>query len=188
MRTSNRNFAATVPFVEALAHLGLEHVAISPGSRNTPLAFAFAAHPGITDTSHHDERSAGFFALGMAKATQTPVALVSTSGTAAAEYLPAIVEARNARVPLIVLTADRPPELRGVGAPQTVDQQGMYGRAVKWFAEAPVRTEDVEGLARVAAGTSVDIAAGEEWRSDWEAMQRTTRNACSILLNAPCWA
>ncbi|NNC40824.1 MAG: 2-succinyl-5-enolpyruvyl-6-hydroxy-3-cyclohexene-1-carboxylic-acid synthase [Acidimicrobiia bacterium] len=138
MRTSNRNYAATVPFVEALARLGLRHAAITPGSRNTPLAFAFAANPEVADSSHHDERSAAFFALGMARSTRQPVALVCTSGTAAAEYLPAIIEGRNARIPLIVLTADRPPETRDVGAPQTIDQHGMYGRAVKWSYEAPV--------------------------------------------------
>jgi 2-succinyl-5-enolpyruvyl-6-hydroxy-3-cyclohexene-1-carboxylate synthase len=157
MRTSNRNYAATVPFVEALANLGLRHVAITPGSRNTPLAFAFAANGTITDTSHHDERSAAFFALGMAKATGKPVALVSTSGTAAAEYLPAIVEAKNARVPLIVLTADRPPELRDVGSPQTINQSGMYGGAVKRAYEAPVPDATDEIVAAFAA------LAGRAW-------------------------
>ena len=157
MRTSNRNYAATLPFVEALAHLGLRHVAITPGSRNTPLAFAFAANSDIEDTSHHDERSAAFFALGMAKATGLPVALVSTSGTAAAEYLPAIVEAKYGRTPLIVLTADRPPELRDVGSPQTVDQHGMYGRAVKWFHEAPVPETNPAAIASFSA------LAGRAW-------------------------
>ncbi len=151
MRTSNRNYAATVPFVEALVHLGLRHVAISPGSRNTPLTLAFAAHPGIEDSSHHDERSAAFFALGMAKATRLPVGLVCTSGTAAAEYFPAIVEARFARVPLIVMTADRPHEARDVGGPQAIDQQGMYGRAVKWSFEAPIPAARADVLAAYTA-------------------------------------
>ena len=151
MHTSNRNYAATVPFVAALANLGLRHVAITPGSRNTPLTFAFAAHPDIEDSSHHDERSAAFFALGMAKATRIPVALVCTSGTAAAEYFPAIVEARFARVPLIVMTADRPQEARDVGAPQAIDQQGMYGRAVKWSYEAPIPEARPDVLAAFTA-------------------------------------
>ncbi len=151
MRTSNRNYAATVPFVDALAHLGLRHVAISPGSRNTPLTLAFAAHPEIEDSSHHDERSAAFFALGMAKATRLPVGLVCTSGTAAAQYFPAIVEARFARVPLIVMTADRPHEARDVGAPQAIDQQGMYGRAVKWSFEAPIPDARPDVLASYTA-------------------------------------
>ena len=160
MRTSNRNYAATVPFVEALTRLGLQHAAITPGSRNTPLAFAFAANPDVTDSSHHDERSAGFFALGMARSTRRPVALVCTSGTAAAEYLPAIIEGRNARIPLIVLTADRPPETRDVGAPQTIDQHGMYGRAVKWSYEAPVpqATPDIINAFTALAGRAWSAA------------------------------
>ncbi|MDQ3781451.1 MAG: 2-succinyl-5-enolpyruvyl-6-hydroxy-3-cyclohexene-1-carboxylic-acid synthase, partial [Actinomycetota bacterium] len=117
----------------ALADLGLTDAVISPGSRNTPLTAAFAGHPGITDWSMLDERSAGFFALGLAKASGRPVAIVSTSGTAAAEYHPAVVEADLARVPLLVLTADRPDRLRDIGAPQTIDQVKLYGDAVRWF-------------------------------------------------------
>lgn len=162
MRTSNRNYAATVPFVEALVQLGLQHVAITPGSRNTPLAYAFADHQGVEDSSHHDERSAAFFALGMARVTRRPVALVCTSGTAAAEYLPAIIEGRNARIPLIVMTADRPPETRDVGAPQTIDQHGMYGRAVKWSYEAPIPEARREVIAAYTA------LAGRAWSAALE--------------------
>ena len=133
MHPDDLNLAFTRSLADALATLGLRHVCISPGSRNTPLIVAFAEHPDIRDWSHHDERNAGFFALGLAKASGTPVALVCTSGTAAAEYLPAVVEAHHARVPLLVLTADRPPELRDVGAPQAIDQVKLYGDAVKWY-------------------------------------------------------
>ena len=112
-------------FVDELAQNGMEHVVISPGSRSTPLALTFTEHPTIQEWVHFDERSSAFFALGMAKSKQKPVALVCTSGTAAANYYPAIVEAYYSRVPLIVLTADRPHELRDNGAPQAIDQIPM---------------------------------------------------------------
>src|SRR5215218_1253128 len=107
----------------------------SPGSRSTPLVLSLAREPRIRSTSHIDERCGGFFALGLAKATGRPVALACTSGTAAANYAPAVHEAREARVPLLVLTADRPPELREIGAGQTIDQVKLYGNAAKWFLE-----------------------------------------------------
>ncbi len=148
----------------SLATLGLRHACISPGSRNTPLAAAFAAHSAITDWSLHDERSAGFFALGLAKTGGIPVAVISTSGTAAAEYGPAVIEASAAGVPLLVLTADRPPELRGVGAPQTIDQIGLYGNAVRWFHDAGVPDEAtvaaVPGLAAHAWATALRTPPG----------------------------
>ena len=106
-----------------------------PGSRNAPIALTLAAAPGIDAVSVIDERSAGFVALGMAKASGRPVAVTCTSGTAATNLHPAIVEAWEARVPLIVLTADRPPELREVGAGQAIDQIKLYGSSVKWFVE-----------------------------------------------------
>ncbi len=132
------NYQSAGAFIGALAHLGLENAWITPGSRNTPLALTLAAHGAVRDWSHHDERSAGFLALGMARTTGRPVAVACTSGTAAAELLPAAVEARHARVPLLLLTADRPPELRDVGAPQAIDQVRMYGNAVKWSHDAGV--------------------------------------------------
>ncbi|ELY99079.1 2-succinyl-6-hydroxy-2,4-cyclohexadiene-1-carboxylate synthase [Natrialba chahannaoensis JCM 10990] len=124
--------------VDELAAGGLEAVCLAPGSRSTPLTIAFAEHPGIEVFSHLDERSAAFFALGRARRTGEPTALVCTSGTAAANFHPAVIEADQARVPMLVLTADRPPELRDSGANQTVDQLDLYGDAVRWHAELPV--------------------------------------------------
>ncbi|OIB57970.1 2-succinyl-5-enolpyruvyl-6-hydroxy-3-cyclohexene-1-carboxylic-acid synthase [Natrialba sp. SSL1] len=123
---------------DELAAGGLEAVCLAPGSRSTPLTIAFAKHPEIEVFSHLDERSAAFFALGRARRTGEPTALVCTSGTAAANFHPAVIEAAQARVPMLVLTADRPPELRDSGANQTVDQLDLYGDAVRWHAELPV--------------------------------------------------
>ncbi len=131
----NRTYAPLQVLVDELQRCGMRHAVTSPGSRNAPIALTLAAAPGIEAASVIDERSAGFVALGMAKASGRPVAVTCTSGTAAANLHPAIVEAWEARVPLIVLTADRPPELRDVGAGQAIDQIGLYGSSVKWFVE-----------------------------------------------------
>jgi 2-succinyl-5-enolpyruvyl-6-hydroxy-3-cyclohexene-1-carboxylate synthase len=131
MNEPNHAFAAT--FVDELAAGGLEAACIAPGSRSAPLAMALARHPAIRVFVHVDERSCSFFALGLAKATGRPVALLCTSGTAAAEFHPAIVEADHSGTPLLVLTADRPPELIGVGANQAVEQARLYGGAVRWY-------------------------------------------------------
>ena len=125
-------------FCDELARCGMEHACTAPGSRCTPIVLSLVREPRICAWSHVDERSAGFFALGAAKRTGRPVAVTCTSGTAAANLAPAVIEARHARVPLIVLTADRPPELRDVGAGQTIDQLKLYGDAVKWFFEVGV--------------------------------------------------
>jgi 2-succinyl-5-enolpyruvyl-6-hydroxy-3-cyclohexene-1-carboxylate synthase len=122
-------------FVDELARCGMRHAVTSPGSRSTPLVLSLARDERIRATSHVDERSAAFFALGLAKTTGAPAALACTSGTAAANYAPAVVEAHEARVPLLVLTADRPPELRDLGAGQTIDQVKLYGPAAKWYLE-----------------------------------------------------
>ncbi len=134
----NATYACTGAFVDELARSGLHHAVICPGSRSTPLAMTFASHPTIRCWMHVDERSAAFFALGMAKRSNEPVALLCTSGTAAANFLPAIVEAHLTHVPLLVLTSDRPPELRDCGAPQTIDQHRLYGTHTKWFMETPL--------------------------------------------------
>lgn len=124
--------------VETLVRLGLTQAVIAPGSRSAPLTFALARHPGIEAIPVLDERSAGFFALGLAKQHRRPVALVCTSGTAAANFLPAVVEARESGVPLLVLTADRPPELRDCHSGQTIDQAKLYGGYVNHHHECAV--------------------------------------------------
>ncbi len=125
-------------FCDELARCGVEHACTAPGSRCTPIVLSLVREPRIRCWSHVDERCAGFFALGAGKRSGRPVAVTCTSGTAAANLAPAVIEARHARVPLILLTADRPPELREVGAGQTIDQLKLYGDAVKWFFEVGV--------------------------------------------------
>ena len=126
-----QSFAAT--FVDELAVQGVEYACVSPGSRSAALAMALQRHPKTNVFVQIDERSGSFFGVGLAKATGRPVVLLSTSGTAAAEFHPAVVEAFHSRTPLIVITADRPPELRDVGANQAIDQQRLFGTAVRWF-------------------------------------------------------
>lgn len=124
--------------VSSFVQNGINNVVISPGSRSTPLAYAFQSTKEMTVYRQVDERAAAFFALGLAKATGKSTVLLCTSGTAAANYYPAIVEAKYARIPLIILTADRPHELREVGAPQAIDQIRMYGEHVKWSVDFPI--------------------------------------------------
>jgi 2-succinyl-5-enolpyruvyl-6-hydroxy-3-cyclohexene-1-carboxylate synthase len=140
-------------FVDELVRCGVQHACTSPGSRSTPLVLSLARDKRLRASSHVDERSAAFFALGIAKTTGTPAALACTSGTAAANYAPAVIEAHEARVPLLVLTADRPPELRDLGAGQTIDQVKLYGSAAKWFFEvddAPATRERLRWLRQLA--------------------------------------
>lgn len=161
---SNPNTQWAELFVDELARCGLRAVSIAPGSRSTPLALAFDQHPQIAAYLHLDERSAGFFALGMALATDQPVALLCTSGTATAEFHAAIIEARQSQVPLLVLTADRPPELRHSGANQTIDQVKMYGDHVLWAVDVALPEPHAPALAlrnlRTLAGRAYATANG----------------------------
>lgn len=137
MKTPNVNTLWAEVIVDELQKAGLSSAVLSPGSRSTPLTVAFAEARDITTVSVLDERSAGFFALGRAKQTGTPVVLVCTSGTALANFHPAVMEASNARVPLLLLTADRPPELHDSGANQTIAQDHLYGTAVRQYRTLP---------------------------------------------------
>ncbi|HET7628937.1 MAG TPA: 2-succinyl-5-enolpyruvyl-6-hydroxy-3-cyclohexene-1-carboxylic-acid synthase [Bacillales bacterium] len=153
-------------FVDELCQNGVGHAVVCPGSRSTPLAMALAANDSMKVWMHIDERSAAFFALGIAKTLRRPVAVVCTSGSAAANFYPAVVEAHEARVPLVVLTADRPHELRDVGAPQAIDQLRFFGTYVKWFAEMALPEANAEMIRYVrtaavrAASTAAAVPSG----------------------------
>jgi 2-succinyl-5-enolpyruvyl-6-hydroxy-3-cyclohexene-1-carboxylate synthase len=129
----NRNFIWANTFVNQLAALGVKYACISPGSRSTPLTYSLAINKKIKCFVNIDERSSAFFALGLAKASNIPVVIVTTSGTATAELYPAIIEAYQQRTPLIICTADRPPELIGTGANQTINQYNLYRNHIRWF-------------------------------------------------------
>ena len=146
MDPTNANTALASAMVEELARCGVRRAVLSPGSRSAPLALALWRQAEIDVTVVLDERSAGYFAIGAAQAGSTPVVVLCTSGTAAANLYPAVAEANEAAVPLIVLTADRPPELRGIGAGQTIDQLKLYGSAVRWFCEVGTHAADDSGL------------------------------------------
>jgi 2-succinyl-5-enolpyruvyl-6-hydroxy-3-cyclohexene-1-carboxylate synthase len=164
--TASDTYLLLRAFVDELARCGLRHACTSPGSRCTPIVLTLVRDGRIRCWSHVDERCAGFFALGAAKASGQPVAVTCTSGTAAANLAPAVIEAHEARVPLLVLTADRPPELREVGAGQTIDQLKLYGGAVRWFFEVdvhdatPERIRWIRALACRAFHVAVQGSAG----------------------------
>ena len=143
-RTTNSLWCSVL--AETLFRCGVRHAVCSPGSRSTPLTFAFARHEGIEALPVLDERSAAFFALGLAKQTRRPVVLVCTSGTAGANYLPAIIEAKESGVPLVAITADRPPEMRECSSGQTIDQQKLFGSYVNWYHELAVPEPKLEML------------------------------------------
>jgi 2-succinyl-5-enolpyruvyl-6-hydroxy-3-cyclohexene-1-carboxylate synthase len=159
MNSTNRNTALASAFAEELARCGLRHAVLSPGSRSTPLALALWRQPEVETTVIVDERSAAFFALGAAQSTGVPVAILCTSGTAAANYHPAVCEADHSAVPLLVLTADRPPELRGIGAGQAIDQLKLYGESVRWFCEVGTHDADDDGLLHLRATACRAFAA-----------------------------
>ncbi len=153
-------------FAAELVAAGVTDAVVCPGSRSTPLALALRTAVGLKVWMHLDERAAGFFALGMARTLGRPVVLLGTSGTATVNFAPAVVEAQLSRVPLVVLTADRPVELQDRGAPQTVDQVHLYGRAAKWFTNLPlmdgqpVTEAHVRGMAGRAVATAAAGPAG----------------------------
>ncbi|MFC4551615.1 2-succinyl-5-enolpyruvyl-6-hydroxy-3-cyclohexene-1-carboxylic-acid synthase, partial [Halorussus sp. GCM10023401] len=161
MTAPNRNTLWARTFVAELEAAGIDAVCLAPGSRSTPLTVAFA-ESDLAVFSHLDERSAAFFALGRAKRTGKPTPVVCTSGTAAANFHPAVVEASQARVPMLLLTADRPPELRDSGANQTVDQEKLYGDAVRWYADLAEPEADDRKLRylRTTAARAVAEATG----------------------------
>jgi 2-succinyl-5-enolpyruvyl-6-hydroxy-3-cyclohexene-1-carboxylate synthase len=160
MTTADASFACATALVDALAGGGVRHACVSPGSRSTPLALAFARDERVAIHVHVDERSAAFFGLGLAAATSAPVALVCTSGTAAVEFHPAVVEASHSRAQLLALTADRPPRVRGTGANQTIDQVDLYGGAARAYLEPPVPTSADDAGAWFDTGVrALDAAA-----------------------------
>ncbi|MGH9245353.1 MAG: 2-succinyl-5-enolpyruvyl-6-hydroxy-3-cyclohexene-1-carboxylic-acid synthase [Acidimicrobiales bacterium] len=160
--TAQATFCAVL--VDEWARAGLTDAVVAPGSRSTPLALAVADDGRIRVHVHHDERAAGFVALGLGLASGHPAIVLTTSGTAAAELHPAIVESHQAGVPLIACTADRPPELQDVGAPQTIDQTHLYGRAVRWFCDPGVAVEGASGTWRSIGARSVAEAIGGSGR------------------------
>lgn len=150
----NRNILWADLFVEQLAACGVKYACISPGSRSTPLTYAFSHNRKIKKYLIIDERSSGFFALGLAKSTNSPVAVITTSGTATAELYPAIVEAFQQRTPLIICTGDRPPELYGCGANQTINQINIYGNHIRKFFNAgipSINESKLKSVKRIAA-------------------------------------
>lgn len=163
MDPTNRNTALCTAFAEELARCGVRLAVVSPGSRSTPLALALFRQEGISVRVALDERSAAFMALGAGTASGVPAALVCTSGTAAANFHPAVAEADLSAVPLLVLTADRPPELREIGAGQTIDQIKLFGGSVRWFFEVGGHDADDQGLLhyRALACRAFAVAGGD---------------------------
>jgi 2-succinyl-5-enolpyruvyl-6-hydroxy-3-cyclohexene-1-carboxylate synthase len=153
MKKINRNHLWASVFINQLNNMGVKYACISPGSRSTPLTYTLAIHKKIKCFVNIDERSSAFIALGLAKATNTPVIVVTTSGTAAVELYPGIVEAYQQRVPLIICTADRPPELTGTGANQTINQRNLYRNHIRWFKDVgtpSIRKSGIQYLQKIA--------------------------------------
>ena len=164
MTAPNRNVLWATALVDELVAAGVDAVVASPGSRSTPLTVAAATHDELRVFSQLDERSAAYFALGRARRTGRVTPLICTSGTAAANYHPAVMEADNARVPLLALTADRPPELRDSGANQTADQEKLYGDAVRFYQDLPEPAANDRALRslRTTVARAVAVAEGAD--------------------------
>ena len=164
MTAPNRNTLWARAMIEELVASGVDAVVVSPGSRSTPLTMAAERHEDLHCFSQLDERSAAYFALGRARRTGRVTPLICTSGTAAANYHPAVMEADRARVPLLALTADRPPELRDSGANQTADQEKLYGGAVRLYADLPEPAAADRALRslRTTVDRAVAVAEGSE--------------------------
>ncbi|MEW8043380.1 MAG: 2-succinyl-5-enolpyruvyl-6-hydroxy-3-cyclohexene-1-carboxylic-acid synthase [gamma proteobacterium symbiont of Phacoides pectinatus] len=158
--TAEINYAWARALFDGLSGAGVRRVVLSPGSRSTPLALAAARHPALRIQVVLDERGAAFFALGAARATGAPVALVATSGSAVSEWLPGVTEADLARVPLILLSADRPPELRQCGANQTIDQPGLFGSRSRFSLELPLPER---ALLPTACRAATQAVAAARW-------------------------
>ncbi|MEY3290830.1 MAG: 2-succinyl-5-enolpyruvyl-6-hydroxy-3-cyclohexene-carboxylic-acid synthase, partial [Actinomycetota bacterium] len=156
---TSATFCATL--VDEWVRLGVQHAVVAPGSRSTPLAVALAARSEISLHIFHDERSASFAALGAALVSNVPSILLCTSGTAAAHFLAAVIEADLSGVPMIVCTADRPPEMRDVGAPQTINQVHLYGGSVRWFHDPGVPSDDASHTWRSLASRAYSSTLGE---------------------------
>lgn len=140
----NLNYAWAASMVEELVRNGVTYFCIAPGSRSSPLVAAAARHPNVKTVVHYDERGLAFYALGLVSVTKYPAVLICTSGTAAANFFPAVIETSKKKLPLILLTADRPPELRDTGALQTINQVKLYGDYVRWFTDLPAPDEQID--------------------------------------------
>ena len=161
-------FCATL--VDQWVRMGLRHGVVAPGSRSTPMALALATRTDLSLHVEHDERSAAFMALGIGLSTGAPAALLCTSGTAATHFHAAVVEADLSGVPLLALTADRPPELQGIGAPQTIDQQNLFGTVVRCFADPGVADrKTLVGLARHGS----PVLEPHGWRTPWSGARQS---------------
>ena len=159
MKPGDVSLRCAAALVDGLVRSGATLAAVSPGSRSTPLALALARDRRISVHVHLDERSAAFFALGAAKATGAPAVVACTSGTAAAELFPAVVEASQSRTPLVLLTADRPPDVRGTGANQTIDQRQLFGRYARRYVEPPLPGSPSDADVWLDAGLDAGRAA-----------------------------
>ncbi|MGQ9643445.1 MAG: thiamine pyrophosphate-binding protein, partial [Ignavibacterium sp.] len=153
----NRNIFWTTLLTDLFVNAGIKYACISPGSRSTPLTFAIASEKKIKSFPIVDERASAFFALGIAKSSNSPVILVTTSGTATAELYPAIIEAYQSRIPLIVCTADRPSYLRNTGANQTINQKNIFKNHIRYFTELPLPSTNKKDIQILLSKTSEAI-------------------------------